>query len=411
MSNIGQILDSKWQNIWEEAKVFKVDNNSSKPKYYVLEMFPYPSGKCHAGHVRNYTIGDVISRFMTRKGYNVLHPMGWDAFGLPAENAAIQNKTHPEKWTYANIDHMKAQLKALGFSYDWSREIASCSPDYYKHEQKFFIELLEKGLAYQKESVVNWDPVDQTVLANEQVENGRGWRSGALVEKKSLKQWFLKITNYADELLEDLKSLKDWPESVKTMQENWIGKSEGAEVEFKLKGIDDSIRIFTTRPDTLFGAAFVAVAYNHPILNHVDMTPEIKACIDKCVHQSTAAEELETAEKEGVDTGIVVVHPFDPSIEIPVYVANFVLMDYGTGAVFGCPGHDARDHEFAKKYHLPIKQVVNNKDININVDREPYLDQKGIVINSHFLDGLSVSAAKKSAIHKLEEIGSGKGVT
>ena len=403
-TNHMQNIDQKWQKIWEERKVFQVENNASKPKYYVLEMFPYPSGKIHAGHLRNYTIGDVISRFMTRKGYNVLHPMGWDAFGLPAENAAIQNNTHPAKWTYANIDHMKAQMKSLGLSYDWTREVASCDSDYYKHEQKFFLELLAKGLAYQKESLVNWDPVDQTVLANEQVENGRGWRSGAIVEKKSLTQWFLKITDYADELLEDLKSLKDWPESVKIMQENWIGKSQGAEVKFQIKGLEESIKIYTTCPDTLFGASFIAVSYNHPILSQINITPEIQVCIDKCAHQSTAAADVETAEKEGVDTGLRVLHPFDSSIEIPVYIANFVLMDYGTGAIFGCPAHDMRDFEFASKYHLPIKQVIESSE------PLPYIGA-GTIVNSEFLDGLSTLDAKKASIKKLEELGLGKGVT
>lgn len=404
-------IDAKWQRIWEEAGAFKVQHDSSKPKYYVLEMFPYPSGKIHAGHLRNYTIGDVISRFMARKGYNVLHPMGWDAFGLPAENAAIQNNTHPAKWTYANIDHMKEQMKSLGLSYDWSREIASCGAEYYKHEQKFFLELLEKGLAYQKESLVNWDPVDQTVLANEQVENGRGWRSGALVEKKSLKQWFLRITDYADELLEDIKSLKEWPESVRTMQENWIGRSQGAEVVFKLKGFDDEIKVFTTRPDTLFGAGFIGICYNHPIVEKVQKTPTIQEVIDKCLHQSTAAAEIETAAKEGIDTGLRVLHPFDSSIEIPVFIANFVVMDYGTGAVFGCPGHDARDHEFATKYKLPIKQVVEHDDTEIDVAKAPYTESFGKIINSEFLNGLSVSDAKIKAIERLEELGLGTGVT
>ena len=402
MSNIS--IDTKWQKIWEDQKAFQVDNHSTKPKYYVLEMFPYPSGKIHAGHLRNYTIGDVISRFMSRKGYNVLHPMGWDAFGLPAENAAIANNTHPAKWTYANIDHMKAQMKSLGLSYDWTREVASCDADYYKHEQKFFLELLDKGLAYQKESLVNWDPVDQTVLANEQVEDGRGWRSGALVEKKSLTQWFLKITDYADELLEDLKGLKEWPESVKIMQENWIGKSQGAEVDFKLNNSSEKIKVFTTRPDTLFGASFLAVSYNHPIIESLEKTSEIKSFIEKCTHQSTAAADVETADKEGVDTGLKVVHPFDSSIELPVYIANFVLMDYGTGAIFGCPAHDARDFEFATKYALPIKRVVDGDG------PLPYTDA-GIMIASGFLDGLSTMDAKKVAIKKLEESKLGKGVT
>lgn len=402
MSN--ESIDAKWQKIWDEKSAFKVENNSSKPKYYVLEMFPYPSGKIHAGHLRNYAIGDVISRFMTCKGYNVLHPMGWDAFGLPAENAAINNNAHPAGWTYDNIEHMKAQMKSLGLSYDWSREIASCNPDYYKHEQKFFLELLDKGLAYQKESLVNWDPIDQTVLANEQVVDGKGWRSGAVVEKKSLKQWFLKITNYADELLKDLKSLPAWPESVKIMQENWIGKSQGAEIEFKVSGSSNKIKIFTTRPDTLFGASFLAVSYNHPIIQNLHKNPAIEAMIEKCRHQSTAAEALETAEKEGIDTGLKVEHPFDSTITLPVYIANFVVMDYGTGAVFGCPAHDIRDFEFATKYNLPIKEVVKGEG------PLPYIEQNGTIINSAFLDGLSVPEAKEVAIKKLEELGVGKGL-
>jgi leucyl-tRNA synthetase len=335
--------------------------------------------------------------------------MGWDAFGLPAENAAISNNSHPGDWTYSNIDNMKAQLKALGFSYDWSREIATCDPEYYKHEQKFFLELLDKGLAYQKESMVSWDPVDKTVLANEQVIDGRGWRSGALVERRSLKQWFLKITHYSEELLEDIKKLSDWPESVRVMQENWIGKSTGAEVSFKISSSDDSINIFTTCPDTLFGASFVAISYNHPLVaEYVVKTREIDAFIAKCAVQGMSTTSLETAEKEGINTGIKVIHPFDPTIELPVYIANFVVMDYGTGAVFGCPAHDERDYDFARKYKLPIKQVVDAKDIDLS--KAAYTGD-GVIINSRFLDGMSTLSAKTASIQKLEELGLGKEVT
>ena len=410
MTSTIQDIDSKWQKIWEERSAFKVDNDSAKPKYYVLEMLPYPSGKIHAGHLRNYSIGDVLARFMARSGYNVLHPMGWDAFGLPAENAAISNNSHPSDWTYSNISHMKAQLKALGFSYDWSREVTSCDPEYYKHEQQFFLQLLEKGLAYQKESLVSWDPVDQTVLANEQVIDGRGWRSGALVERRSLKQWFLKITNYSEELLEDIKKLSDWPESVRIKQENWIGKSTGAEVSFKISGNDnEAIKVFTTCPHTLFGASFVAVSYNHPIVGkHVAKTAEIEAFIAKCARQGISTTSLETAEKEGINTGLKVIHPFDSGVELPVYIANFVVMDYGTGAVFGCPAHDERDYEFARKYGLNTHQVVEAE--NIDLSKAAYTGE-GNMINSFFLNNMSTKEAKIASIKKLEEISAGKEVT
>jgi len=404
-------IDAKWQNIWHEGKYFYSEINSNKKKYYVLEMFPYPSGKIHVGHLRNYSIGDVIARFYRANNYNVLYPMGWDAFGLPAENAAIQNKIHPLDWTLSNIQNMREQIKSVGISYDWRKELTTCLPEYYKHEQSFFIKLLKKNLAYQKESVVNWDPVDNTVLANEQVIDGRGWRSGALVEKKNLKQWFLKITNYAEELLDGIKQLDGWPESVKTMQENWIGKSFGANVHFKIKNSDQEIIIYTTCPDTLYGASFIAICYDHNIISQIEKTDEINDFISKCRHMSTSAVDIEKAEKYGVKTNLVVKHPFDPSIELPVYIANFVLREYGTGAIFGCPAHDQRDHEFATKYHLPIKQVVEPKNEKIDVVKEPYTKRAGKIINSEFLDGLEVEEAKLASIKKLEEIKFGKACT
>jgi leucyl-tRNA synthetase len=402
-------IERKWQQIWDERKAFQAIK-STTPKYYVLEMFPYPSGKIHVGHLRNYAIGDTIARFMRSRGFNVLHPMGWDAFGLPAENAAISNKTHPAKWTYENIDTMRAQLKAIGLSYDWDREIASCSPDYYKHEQKFFLEMLERGLAYQKESLVNWDPVDNTVLANEQVIDGKGWRSGAQVERRSLKQWFLRITNYAEELLNSIKTLDGWPESVRTMQEKWIGKSVGANIKFKGKNFDATVEVFSTRPETLFGASFVAVAYNHPIIDSfVQKTPAIEEFIRTCSQMSVSLADIEKAAKNGINTGLIVEHPFDSNITLPIYIANFVLMDYDTGAVFGCPAHDERDHEFAKLLKLPINQVVapiTNDEINIK--NAAYIGD-GLLINSRFLNGKTVSEAKDFAIAKLEELSAGLG--
>ncbi len=402
---IAQDIEKKWQEFWDSTNAFKAEIDYSKPKYYVLEMFPYPSGRAHMGHLRNYTLGDVIARFKKSQGFNVLHPMGWDAFGLPAENAAIQNKTHPETWTLSNIESMKKQLLPIGLSYDWTREIATCMPDYYKHEQSMFLDFLDLGIAYQKESVVNWDPVDQTVLANEQVENGRGWRSGALVEKKKLKQWFLKITDFAEELLEDIEKLDKWPEKVRTMQKNWIGKSVGSTVVFKVKNQSDSITVFTTRPDTLFGASFIAISSEHEIAKQLSDT-HIKNFIKECNNMDTSEESLETTEKKGIDTGLKVIHPFDNSIELPIYIANFVLMDYGTGAIFGCPAHDERDHEFAKKYNLPIKQVVRPESPEWDINASPYtLD--GIAINSQFLDGLDTKQAKEQAIERLRNINAG----
>lgn len=403
---VAQDVERKWQDFWNKNEVFKATIDYNKPKYYVLEMFPYPSGRAHMGHLRNYTLGDVVARFKKAQGFNVLHPMGWDAFGLPAENAAINNNVHPHKWTLENIESMKAQLLPIGFSYDWTREIATCLPNYYQHEQAMFLDFLDHGIAYQKESVVNWDPVDQTVLANEQVEDGRGWRSGALVEKKKLTQWFLKITDFAEELIADLPRLTGWPEKVRLMQTNWIGKSVGAAIEFKLTNTSEVISIFTTRPDTLFGASFIAVAPDHPICSALT-DPKVLAFIAECKNMDTTEASLETAEKKGVDTGIKVTHPFDNSIELPVYIANFVLMEYGTGAVFGCPAHDLRDHEFAIKYNLSIKQVVQPLDgAALDIKIEPYIGD-GTVINSGFLNGLSVTNAKNAAIAKLKELGIG----
>lgn len=401
-------IEEKWQKTWEQNEAFTAHNGSTKPKYYVLEMFPYPSGKFHVGHLRNYAIGDVIARFMQCKGYNVLHPMGWDAFGLPAENAAIANNSHPGTWTYNNIDIMRGQLQSVGISYDWNRELASCSPDYYQHEQKFFLDLLARDKVYRKESTVNWDPVDETVLANEQVIDGRGWRSGALVEKKRLKQWFIRITDYADELLSDIDTLKDWPENVKTMQRNWIGKSQGLNFEFDIAGMDDKIEVYTTRPDVIFGLSFVAVAYDHPILQKIDISEEVRKFIEKCTHNSTSAEDIEKLAKEGIDTGLKALHPYDSSVEIPVIITNYVLMEYGTGAVYGCPGHDARDHELATNMGLPIYQVIKpTLGEEINVQAEAYLGN-GTIINSKHLDGLDIEAAKEQVIKDFEDKSRGK---
>lgn len=397
-------IEQKWQQIWQEEKAFEVSNESSKPKYYVLEMLPYPSGKMHVGHVRNYSIGDVVARFMTMQGFNVLHPMGWDSFGLPAENAAIKNHSYPKEWTYSNIENMKKQLKSMGFSYDWSREINSCDPDYYKHEQKFFLELYERNLAYQKESLVNWDPVDHTVLANEQVVDGRGWRSGTIVEKRYLKQWFLKITNYAEELLNEIPNLIEWPEAVRSMQEKWIGKSIGANFHFKIKDNEDSIEVFSTKPETIFGASFVGIAFNHPIIEElVSKTPEIETFTAKCSN-ITGSAELDKSAKEGIFTGLYVIHPFDSNITLPVVITNFVLMDYGTGAVFGCPAHDQRDHELAVKMNLPIKQVI---EADTDVQEAAYTED-GILVNSGFLDGLTNNEAKQRIIEEFEKLGIGK---
>jgi leucyl-tRNA synthetase len=404
--------DAAWQKAWEERRTFAARDDSPKPKSFVLEMFPYPSGRIHMGHVRNYTMGDVLARFRRMKGMEVLHPMGWDAFGMPAENAAMEKKVHPGNWTRQNIATMKAQLKRLGFALDWTRELATCEPDYYGHEQAIFLDFFENGLVYRKESAVNWDPVDMTVLANEQVIDGRGWRSGALVERKKLSQWFLKITQFADELLSGVQSLEHWPDKVKLMQENWIGKSEGLRFRFVLSD-GGEVEVFTTRPDTIFGSSFVAIAADHPIAQALAAgNPQVQAFIERCKQGGTTAAELETQEKLGLDTGLRATHPFDPAWELPVYIANFVLMDYGTGAVFGVPAHDQRDFEFATKYELPIRRVVSEGDKTAPEfhDAEAYTGP-GTLVNSHFLDGMDVADAKRAVIQRAEEGGWGTGTT
>ena len=402
--------EAKWQQAWADAGTFEVTEDTSKPKYYVLEMFPYPSGRIHMGHVRNYTLGDMVARYKRAKGFNVLHPMGWDAFGLPAENAAFERRIHPDTWTRENIAAMRAQLKVMGLSYDWTREVATCAPDYYKHEQKMFLDFVEAGLAYRKESWVNWDPVENTVLANEQVIDGRGWRSGALVEKRLLSQWFLKITEYAEDLLEAIEGLDRWPDRVRLMQHNWIGRSEGARVRFQLEGRDEALEVFTTRPDTLFGASFCAIAANHPLSAGLAKdNPALTEFIAVCNRMGTSEVALETAEKKGFDTGLRAVHPLDPTWTVPVYVANFVLMEYGSGAIFGCPAHDQRDLDFARKYGLDVTPVVLPHDADaetFDIGTEAFVGD-GVIYNSRFLDGLSVEDAKRSVIDKLEELSSG----
>lgn len=406
MSAYGTFIDRKWQKAWSETSVFS-HHDAAKPKFYVLEMFPYPSGHLHMGHLRNYALGDAIARFRARQGYDVLHPMGWDAFGLPAENAAIEKGIHPREWTLKNIEHMKGQFMPLGLSYDWTREIATCSREYYKYQQEIFLSFLEAGLAYQKESIVNWDPVDNTVLANEQVENGRGWRSGAIIERKKLKQWFIKITDYAEDLLRGLDLLTEWPEKVKLMQRNWIGKSTGAIVDFRVAGTEASIEVYTTRPDTLFGASFIGVAIEHPIVDGITVEglDEFKK---NTATLGVTQEALDTAPKDGIFTGLYVIHPFDRTKRIPVWVVNFVVMEYGTGAIFGCPAHDERDHEFAKKYNLPIVQVVKEPESSdpIDIYSMPYTGD-GSIINSDFLNGMSVTEAKASAVEELRKLGAG----
>jgi len=408
--------ESKWQTYWSENNAFSAEAVSDKPKCYVLEMFPYPSGRIHMGHVRNYTLGDVIARFRRAQGFNVLHPMGWDAFGLPAENAAIQNHVHPAKWTRENISTMKAQFQPLGLSIDWSREVATCEPDYYRHEQKMFLDFLKAGLAYRKTSMVNWDPVEHTVLANEQVIDGKGWRSGAPVERRELAQWFLKITAFADDLLSALEGLTEWPDRVRTMQHNWIGRSEGARVFFDLVGRDDKLEVFTTRPDTLFGASFCAISMNHPLAKGLAETdPALRDFVTACNAVGTSEAAIETAEKMGYRTPFSVVHPFDPTRTLPVYVANFVLMEYGTGAIFGCPAHDQRDMDFARKYDLPVKAVVAPKDedpgafaAKLEASAEAFTGD-GVAINSDFLNGLAVTEAKRAAIARLAGENRGEG--
>jgi len=404
--------DAHWQRVWDERQSFAADAASTKPRAYVLEMFPYPSGKIHMGHVRNYTMGDVLARYRRMTGHEVLHPMGWDAFGMPAENAAMEKGVHPGNWTRANIATMKAQLKRLGFALDWSRELATCEPDYYGHEQALFLDLFAAGLVYRKESTVNWDPVDMTVLANEQVIDGRGWRSGALVEKRKLNQWFLKITDFADELLEGLESLDQWPDKVKLMQENWIGRSQGLQFRFRLSD-GGSVEVFTTRPDTIFGASFVAVAADHPIAQALAAGNEaVAAFVARCKQGGTTAAELETQEKLGFDTGLTAQHPLDPNWQLPVYIANFVLMDYGTGAVFGVPAHDQRDMDFARKYALPVQRVVADGEATAALfEGDTAFTGAGTIVNSHFLDGLVIEEAKRQVIARAEAEGWGQGST
>ncbi len=403
--------EAKWQAVWEDRQCFAAQEDASRPKYYVMEMFPYPSGRIHMGHVRNYTLGDVVARYKRARGFNVLHPMGWDSFGLPAENAAIENDVHPAKWTRENIATMREQLKSMGLSLDWSRELSTCEPDYYKQGQRIFLDFVEAGLAYRKESWVNWDPVENSVLANEQVIDGRGWRTGAPVEKRLLSQWFLKITEYSDDLLAALGSLERWPDKVRLMQQNWIGRSEGARVDFKLKGREDRLDVFTTRPDTLFGASFCAVAANHPLAQELAAKdPALQAFVAECNRMSTSEEAIETAEKLGHDTGLKALHPFIDGRELPVYVANFVLMDYGSGAIFGCPAHDQRDLDFARKYELPVVPVVAPKDADpadVDVGDTAFVDD-GVIINSDFLNGLDVTAGKRAAIDRLVDQGDGE---
>jgi leucyl-tRNA synthetase len=402
--------EPRWQRAWNDLDLFRTPNDDPRPKYYVLEMFPYPSGRIHMGHVRNYTMGDVVARYKRAKGFNVLHPMGWDAFGMPAENAAMQNKVHPKEWTYSNIATMRDQLKSMGLSLDWSREIATCDPSYYKHQQAMFLAFLEAGLVTRKTAKVNWDPVDQTVLANEQVIDGCGWRSGAPVEQRELTQWFFKITDFAQDLLDQLDKLDRWPEKVRLMQRNWIGRSEGLAIRFALEAATapvhtQELEIFTTRPDTLFGAKFMAVAPDHPLARKAAETnPELAAFIDECKRMGTSAEAIETAEKLGFDTGIRAVHPFDPSWTLPVYVANFILMEYGTGAIFGCPAHDQRDLDFVNKYglgNIPVVAPEGTEPASFTVADEAYTGE-GRMINSRFLDGMSIDEAKEEVASRLE---------
>ena len=411
------VADAMWQARWAEAASFVADSSSPKPKAYVLEMFPYPSGRIHMGHVRNYTMGDVLARFRRMQGYEVLHPMGWDAFGMPAENAAMEKKVHPGAWTRANIAAMRDQLKRIGFAIDWSRELSTCEPEYYGHEQALFLDLMEAGLVFRKESEVNWDPVDMTVLANEQVIDGKGWRSGAPVERRKLSQWFLKITDFAEELLGGLGELDQWPDKVRLMQENWIGKSKGLQFAFRFAGdppgsTANDLEVFTTRPDTIFGASFVAISPGHPIAEALAAEdPAIATFVERCRQGGTTAAEIETAEKLGQDTGLEVIHPLDPQRRLPVWIANFVLMDYGTGALFGVPAHDVRDFEFANKYHLPIRRVVADTADGGDLSCVEAETGHGIAVNSDFLDGMSSGDASAEVIRRAEAAGWGQGKT
>nr|MDP9127350.1 leucine--tRNA ligase [Pseudomonadota bacterium] len=408
-----QNTELKWQKIWAEKQSFKAVPDPQRPKYYTLSMLPYPSGRIHMGHVRNYTLGDVVARYKRTQGYNVLHPMGWDAFGLPAENAARDRKTHPAVWTYDNIKTMRGELQRMGLSIDWDREFATCDATYYKHQQKLFLDFLKGGFVYRKEAWANWDPVDQTVLANEQVIDGKGWRSGAPVEKRKLSQWFFKITGYADELLSALAKLDRWPDKVRIMQENWIGKSAGARLRFDLANRAGAIEVFTTRPDTLFGASFIALSPNHPLAAELAaQDTQLAAFIAECNTSGTSEATIEAGEKNGYNTGLKVKHVFDDKWTLPVYVANFVLMEYGTGAIFGCPAHDQRDLDFARKYKLDVLPVVLPPDADpktFAIGTEAYVGP-GKIYNSGPFDGLTVEEAKIDAIANIEKLGSGQGV-
>jgi leucyl-tRNA synthetase len=413
-----KVVEPKWRQAWDAADVFRAQTGSDRPKYYILEMFPYPSGSLHVGHARNYAMGDVVARFKRARGFNVLHPMGWDAFGLPAENAAQERGVDPRVWTRENIDRMRGQLKALGLSLDWSREFATCDPEYYGRQQAWFVRLMERGLVYRREGVVNWDPVDMTVLANEQVIDGLGWRSGAPVERRKLTQWFLRITDYADALLDGLKTLDRWPEKVRVMQQNWIGRSQGLRLTFPFAQPqpepEPGASVYTTRPDTLFGASFVAVSPDHPLAERLAKSdPKVRDFIALCRQGGTSEAAIESAEKLGWDTGLEVVHPFDPQWRLPVWIANFVLMDYGTGAIFGCPAHDQRDLDFARKYDLPVRAVVlppGEDPALFHVEQEAYVGP-GRIFNSRFLDGLEIEAAKAAAVAETERLGLGTGAT
>ncbi|NOD32368.1 leucine--tRNA ligase [Ruegeria atlantica] len=409
-------IEAKWQEAWDKAGIFTANHKADKPKYYVLEMFPYPSGRIHMGHVRNYTMGDVIARHKLATGHNVLHPMGWDAFGMPAENAAMAIGGHPKEWTYGNIADMRAQMKPLGLSIDWSREFATCDPEYYGQQQALFLDMLEAGLVYRKNAVVNWDPVDMTVLANEQVENGRGWRSGALVERRELTQWFFKISDYSEELLNALDTLENWPAKVRLMQENWIGKSRGLQFGFERTDGGEPITVYTTRPDTLLGASFVGISPDHPIAKQLEAEiPEVAEFVAECRKGGTTEEAIETGEKLGFDTGIRVKHPLDPNWELPVWIANFILMDYGTGAIFACPAHDQRDLDFCRKYDLPVIDTFFALDDDTPVDKIAFVPPKTEKVRwvNHFA-GLTEATGEEAintTIDFAEKAGWGEGVT
>ncbi len=397
-----KVVEKKWQNTWSQKKVFQTVKDKNKKKYYVLEMFPYPSGKIHMGHVRNYTLGDVVARYKKMQGYNVLHPMGWDAFGLPAENAALTENKHPESWTYENIKTMKKQLLQMGLSLDWDREIATCHPEYYKHEQKFFIDMFKAGLAYKKEAEVNWDPVDKTVLANEQVIDGKGWRSGATIEKKKLSQWFLKISKYSEELLKDLDKLPNWPNKVKIMQSNWIGKSTGAEIDFQISDSNNAkpITVFTTRPDTIFGATFLALSTDHELTKKISKdNKDLKSFIKEC--EALNSDKV----KKGFNTNLFVDHPFIKEKKLPIFIANFVLKEYGLGAIFGCPAHDQRDLDFAREYNIeviPVVKPLNIEEIDFKIKNKAFIED-GLIINSSFLNGMSIKEGKDKIINEIEK--------